>query len=211
MNAPQKTTFVCADSLHWMRARLIDEPGASVAVITSLPDAHELDLSIDDWRRWFVAAASLCLRVANKLPCIFYQTDRKHDGAWISKGQIIGDAAQALGMRLIWRKIVLRRDVGKVDLFRQSYSEMLAFGCDSITSGEATPDVIAPAHVSWAYGMNIEAVKVAINFVKRYTDTVIDPFCGRGTVAMVAEQIGISSIGIDIDPDRIKELQTRLI
>src|SRR6516162_4241909 len=158
MNAPQKTTFVCADSLHWMRARLIDEPGASVAVITSLPDAHELDLSIDDWRRWFVAAASLCLRIANKLPCIFYQTDRKHDGAWISKGQIIGDAAQALGMRLIWRKIVLRRDVGKVDLFRQSYSDMLAFGCDSITSGEATPDVIAPAHVSWAYGMNIEAV-----------------------------------------------------
>jgi DNA modification methylase len=39
-----------------------------------------------------------------------------------------------------------------------------------------------------------------VEFSKRYTNRVCDPFCGHGTVLHVAEEIGMDSVGVDIDP-----------
>jgi len=41
-------------------------------------------------------------------------------------------------------------------------------------------------------------------------DTVLDPFAGTGTALVVAHQLERNSIGIEIDPDYIKVIETRL-
>lgn len=41
-------------------------------------------------------------------------------------------------------------------------------------------------------------------------DTVFDPFAGTGTTLVVAEQLRRKSVGIEIDPDNIKSIKSRL-
>ena len=41
-------------------------------------------------------------------------------------------------------------------------------------------------------------------------DTVLDPFAGTGTALVAAEQMGRKSIGIEIDPDNVKGIRSRL-
>jgi site-specific DNA-methyltransferase (adenine-specific) len=41
-------------------------------------------------------------------------------------------------------------------------------------------------------------------------DTVLDPFAGTGTTLVVAEQLGRKSIGIEIDPENVRYMKTRL-
>ncbi len=41
-------------------------------------------------------------------------------------------------------------------------------------------------------------------------DTVLDPFAGTGTTLVVAEQVGRKSIGIEIDPDNVQCIESRL-
>ena len=41
-------------------------------------------------------------------------------------------------------------------------------------------------------------------------DTVLDPFCGTGTTMVAALRSGRNSIGIEIDPDYCRMIQTRL-
>ena len=41
-------------------------------------------------------------------------------------------------------------------------------------------------------------------------DTVLDPFAGTGTTLVVAEQVGRKSIGIEIDPNNVQCIESRL-
>jgi DNA modification methylase len=43
------------------------------------------------------------------------------------------------------------------------------------------------------------AARVWVEFCKRYTSRVCDPFCGQGTTLHVAEELGMESVGVDID------------
>ena len=44
------------------------------------------------------------------------------------------------------------------------------------------------------------AARVAVEFCKKHSNRVLDPFCGRGTILHVAEELGMESVGVDIDP-----------
>lgn len=44
----------------------------------------------------------------------------------------------------------------------------------------------------------------------RINDTVLDPFAGTGTTLVVSEQLKRKSIGIEIDPDNVSHIETRL-
>jgi DNA modification methylase len=46
-----------------------------------------------------------------------------------------------------------------------------------------------------------EAAKVCVEFCKKFSNRVCDPFCGHGTVLHVAEELGMDSVGVDIDPE----------
>jgi hypothetical protein len=179
----------------------IAKPGA--AIITSLPDIEESGRDLDSWVPFFEDGVKLCLRHAD--PVVIYQTDRKREGRWISKSCLAISAAAEEGARLLWHKIVLLREPGKIDLFRPSYSHMMAFG-RRISSGRATPDVIHGGEKIYQNGIGKDAARAAVAFCQeKGAEAIIDPFCGRGTVLRIAEEQGIPALGIDIDPELASE------
>lgn len=194
-----KRKIICADALEWLgKHRSVG------AIVTSLPDIQEVSMTEGQYIDWFCQAVTDCFKsTSDNCPTIFYQTDRKLDGKRISKAFLIMLAAQALDRHLIWHKIVLRRDVGKIDLRRPGYSHLLCFG--NLTSGKATPDVIESGGVLYSNGMGLNAAHLALDFASRHTDRICDPFCGRGTVPLIAERQGFKRVvGVDIDPEQCK-------
>jgi hypothetical protein len=178
------------------------------AVVTSLPDADECGWSVETWRDWFVNAALLAMQTASdSAPAIFYQTDRKADGGLISKAYLCHAAAERGGFRCLWHKIVLRRDIGVVDLFRPTYTHLIAFS-KNCHPGKATPDVIERGQMIYDNAMGMKAAIFSVTFSRKYSNLIIDPFCGRGTVLAVANAYGIDSIGVDILPEQCNKARS---
>lgn len=201
--------LICADSLSWLESN----KHVKGSIITSLPDKEEIGLSIKDWEAWFIEAASRCFEFVKDTndPVIFYQTDRKHNGEWHSKSSLLISLAKRLNIPLKWHKICLVNKAGAVNLFRPSYSHLLCFSHSS-SPGKATPDVLETGHKIYKNGMGINAARAALDYATTHSDTVIDPFCGVGTILSLAEfDYNIKNIiGIDIDPDQIKKCEALL-
>lgn len=181
-------------------------PSDGWGIVTSLPDADEVEMTLDEWVAWFRMAVGLCLEHAD--PVVFYQTDRRFDGWLWSKASWIHEVAQEAGFGFLWHKVVLRRGEGVVDLRRPGYSHMIAVGRNS-SPGRATPDVIPVGPTLYANGMSIPATEVAVDYaIGQHAEGIADPFCGYGTVLRVAEARGIPSIGIDVDPVQVERART---
>ena len=120
--------------------------------------------------------------------------------SWIDKSYIITNIALKKQLKIIWHKIVLHRAVDSTHLHRPTYAHMLCYSHDG-TTGAATPDVIPTSTKSYKNTTSPEAAQRALEFVNRWSKvkTVVDPFVGRGTIPLLAQQIGLFSIGIDID------------
>ena len=200
---------VCADSLT-----LLPTWREIGAIVTSLPDADEIGMPVRDYRDWFVDAASLCLRAtARNAATVFFQTDRRANGEILSKSRLLMVAAATCvpGTRLLWHKIVLRRPPGALDLYRPTYSHLIAFSQEARV-GLATPDVIPPSAKLYDNAIPLLAAKAAVMFALRHTNTIVDPFCGHGTVLAVAESYGARrAIGIDIDPAQCARAQHAIL
>ncbi|HVT06152.1 MAG TPA: SAM-dependent methyltransferase [Polyangia bacterium] len=189
------------DALAWLRAagKL---PGASV--VTSLPDVSELPaLSFDEWRRWFDGAATLVLEsVPDEGAAIFFQSDVRHAGLWIDKGAMVAGAAERAGMRALFHKIVCRKPPGTLTHGRASYSHLLGFARALRPSlRRLTPDVLPDGGFQpGAKSMGVLACVDACRFVRDETPTrtIVDPFCGWGTVLAVANAMGLDAVGVDL-------------
>ena len=189
------------DALAWLRAAgtLV---GASV--ITSLPDVSELPaLGIDGWRRWFEEAALLTMQgVPDEGVAIFFQSDVKRSGLWIDKGSLVSRAAERAGMALLFHKIVCRKPPGTLTRGRASYSHLLGFArVLRPTLRHATPDVLPDGGFQpGVKSMGVLACVDACRFViaETTTRTIVDPFCGFGTVLAVANALGLDAIGVDV-------------
>lgn len=197
----------CADALEWLAGRGVLE-GASL--VTSLPDVSELPaLSLDGWREWFVAAAR---RVLASCPddgvAIFLQTDVKKEGTWVDKGYLVQRAAELEGCALLWHKVVCRKPPGTVTWGRPSYSHLLCFSRGvRVDLAHSTADVLPDAGLmTWSKAMGVEACRFACRFVleETRTRTVVDPFCGRGTVLAVANALGLDAVGVELARKRAK-------
>lgn len=189
------------EALAWLEG---NPAPAGASVVTSLPDVSELPgATLEQWRAWFVDAAR---RVLRWLPAggvaIFYQSDIRYRGAWIDKGYLVMRAAEEERAKVIFHKIVCRKPAGTVSVGRPSYSHMIA-----IARGERAlpkrpgPDVLADAGaMSWSRAMGASACRVACQFLRDETNTrvVVDPFCGRGTVLAVANEMGFDALGVDV-------------
>lgn len=211
--------IICADSLSWLSKKEM-----SGSIITSLPDKEEIGLDIKAWEAWFIQAATRCFEFVEGTnnPVIFYQTDRKHGGEWHSKAGLLIGLAKDIGIPLIWHKICLVNKPGGINLFRPSYSHLLCFShsnplrsrCENRSVGKATPDVLETGHKLYKNGMGIQAAKVALDYLSTHSETLIDPFCGVGTLLSLA-QFEYSDtikniIGIDIDPEQVKRCEDTL-
>src|SRR5690606_36074745 len=143
------------------------------------------------WREWFVEVVRLCCdRISDNAVAIFYQTDVKHEGAWIDKAYLVHRGAEAADSRCLWHKIVCRVEAGHTTFGRPAYAHLLCFSRSlRLDPGRSTADVIPErGDMRWARAMPSRACEVAVEFLCRDTQCrrVIDPFCGHGSILAVA-------------------------
>jgi hypothetical protein len=190
-----------ADAISWLRqqGRL-----AGASVVTSLPDVSEVPaLGLEGWLRWFEEAA---LQVMQAVPddgvAIFFQSDIKEGGLWIDKGALVARAAQRAAMGLLSHKIVCRKRPGTLTFGRATYSHLLTFArVLRARPDRASADVLPDAgFMPGKKSMGVAACADACRFVRDETPTrtVVDPFCGWGTVLAVANALGLDAVGVDL-------------
>jgi hypothetical protein len=198
------------DALAWLRARG-ELTGASV--ITSLPDVSEVpELGFDGWTTWFVEAARVVMKaVPADGVAIFFQSDIRSGGVWIDKGALVARAAEAAEMKLLFHKIVCRRPPGTVTFGRASYSHLLGYGRrPRAILARASADVIADGGFKpGTKSMGVHACIEACRFVlaETPTRTIVDPFCGWGTVLAVANALGMDAVGVDLSVRMCRKAQ----
>jgi len=192
-------TVHCGDGVGFLDTPL----PAGHALVTSLPDHSELPgLGLDGWRTWFIdTVAAACRAVADDAVAIFFQTDVKHDGRWIDKGYLVGRGAEAAGTSLLWHKIVCRAPPGTITFGRPAYAHLSCFSRNHrLTTGESTADVLPTlGAMSWSRAMGADACAAVARFVLERTAcrTIVDPFCGVGTMLAAANHVGLDAIGVE--------------
>lgn len=201
---PRREVF-CADALLWLSEQGV-VPNASF--VASLPDYSEFpSLSLSDWKEWFTEAAKKVLKATpDEGVTIFFQSDIKHEGAWIDKAYLCQRAAEAHGADLLWHKIVCRAPAGQVTFGRPGYSHILCFSRSlRLTPAQSSADVIPEAGEKlWERGMGIKAAAHIATFLREHTSskTLVNPFCGKGSVLAVANAFGLDAVGIERSPKR---------
>jgi hypothetical protein len=193
-----------SEAVAWLQAQPVL---AGCSFVTSLPDVSETPLKLDRWKEWFVDAAALVLdRCPPEGVAIFFQTDIKHEGAWVDKGYLCAKAAERAGAELLWHKIVCRREPGTTTFGRPAYAHMLCFSRGvRADPAMSTPDVLPiMGKMTWARAMGVEACKAACRFVLEATTTrtIVDPFCGVGTALAVANLMGLDAVGVELNRKR---------
>jgi hypothetical protein len=208
MSGPTRTVHH-ADALAWLDA--LPGPLAGCSFVTSLPDVSEVPhLDLAGWRGWFMDAARRVLaRTADDAVAIFFQSDIKKAGVWVDKGYLVQRAAEDAGVPLLFHKVVCRRPPGAVTHGRPAYSHLLCFSRGlRLDLARALPDVLPDAGPSpWTRGMGVEACALACRYVLQSTPTrtVVDPFCGRGTVLAVANGLGLDAVGVELSAKRARQ------
>ena len=199
----------CAEALEWLAG--LPGPLEGCSLFTSLPDATELPgVGQEAWRSWFVDAARLVLqRTPQAGAALFYQSDVKRGGLWVDKAYLVQKAAEQEGAALLFHKIVCRRPAGTVTLGRAAYGHLLCFSRGlKADPARSTADVLADAgRMTWVRAIGLEACRVACRFILEQTQTrtVVDPFCGVGTVLAVANEMGMDAVGVELNQKRARQ------
>lgn len=206
MDSPKtERTVHCEDALSWLERTPVLTGSSLVA---SMPDISEFPkFTLQQWKDWFTSAAELILsRAPDSGVVVFYQSDIKVDGVWVDKGHLCQVAAEHTGHSLLWHKIVCRVKPGQSTFGRPAYSHMVCFSKDARADpAKATPDVIPDiGDKTWERGMGLEACVMIARFIKEQTasHTIVNPFCGQGSMLAVANAVGLSAVGIERSPKR---------
>tara|TARA_R110002096_G_scaffold16898_1_gene57572 strand:- start:14472 stop:15158 length:687 start_codon:yes stop_codon:yes gene_type:complete len=188
------------DGIEWLGNASL---GPSDAIVTSLPDVSEIpELAFAGWRDWFVDAADkVCRATSDDALAIFYQTDIKLDGRWVDKSLMVSEGAARAQSHLLWRKVVCRCPPGSISFGRPAYAHLLCFSRNArLLPGQSTPDVLPETgDMSWSRAMGADVCKAVINFLQAHTPctTVVDPFCGHGSILAAANAHGLNAIGVE--------------
>lgn len=190
-----------------------DPRPATPSTPSDAPPAPRADspLPFPAWRAWFIDAAAAVLRACPpEGVAIFYQTDIRHEGRWIDKSHLVQLAADRSGHQLVWHKIACRKPAGTITLGRPAYAHLLCFSAAPRPEPVALPDVFATGAMTWSRATGVDACRLACTYILRHTATrtVVDPFCGRGTVLAVANTLGLAAVGIDHSPKRCRAAAT---
>lgn len=183
------------------------------AVVTSLPDASETPELGDGWAAWFVdVVALICRQLADDAVAVFYQTDVKRHGRWVDKGYLVQRGAEQAGSHLLWHKIVCRVPAGTITMGRPAYAHLLALSRGlRLDAGRSTADVLPDlGEMTWSRAMGVAACEAAARFVATQTacTTVVDPFCGLGTMLAVANAHGLHAVGVERVARRARRART---
>ncbi|KAF6259801.1 hypothetical protein COO60DRAFT_1687420 [Scenedesmus sp. NREL 46B-D3] len=203
---PSRTVHAC-DAIAWLEQQQVL---GGCSFVTSLPDVSEMfPMSLAEWSGWFTRAAALVLsRCPDEGVAIFFQTDIKVDGVWVDKAYLVQKAAEASGHGLLWHKLVCRVPPGVTTFGKPSYHHMLCFSkALRPHPSQSTPDVLpSPGDKTWTRGMGTAACAAACRFILTHTAsrTIVDPFCGHGTVLAVANALGLDAVGVELSAKRAR-------
>lgn len=198
----------CQDAIEWLGQQQVIPESSYLA---SLPDISEFpQYSLSDWKKWFKETSELILK---KTPdhgvTIFFQSDIKHDGQWVDKGYLCQSAAEDLGHKLLWHKIICRAPAGVATFGRPSYSHILCFSkALTLDMAKSTADVLQDlGEKTWQRGMGVEACLMIGKFLSEQTPTktLINPFCGEGSMLATANAFNLNAIGIERSPKRAEK------
>ena len=196
------------DGIEWLKSSDLEE---NQAVVTSLPDVSELpELGFEGWQEWFTSVSELiCASVDPRSVAIFYQSDIKHEGRWIDKSFLVSKGAEAAGSFLLWRKVACRVEPGLVSFGRPAYGHLLCFSREHrITPAQSSADVLPKlGQMSWSRAIGTEVCDAIISFLQKHTrcDTVVDPFCGLGSILAAANARGLHAIGVEKSKKRVRK------
>jgi len=198
---------VHGDGVEWLERSALPPDHA---IVTSLPDASEVPELGDGWAAWLVGVVTLaCRTIGDEAVALFYQTDVKRDGRWIDKGYLVQRGAEAAGSHLLWHKVVCRVPPGVITMGRPAYAHLLAFSRSlRVAPGRSTADVLpSTGAMTWSRAMGVAACEASARFVVEQTAcrTVIDPFCGVGTMLAVANAHGLDAIGVERVARRVRK------
>lgn len=199
-----RTVYV-EDALNWLNSSQVNPDASFVA---SLPDISEFpNLSLGEWREWFISTAKLIMsRCPDEGVTIFYQSDIKLQGFWVDKGYLCQKAADEMGLNLLWHKIICRAPVGIATFGKPSYSHLLCFSRKTQARiDKSTADVLPEmGDKTWQRGMGLETCLNVARFIAEEikSTTLINPFCGHGSILAAANNYGLNAIGIERSPKR---------
>eukprot|EP01041_Mallomonas_annulata_P001507 gene1507-2904_t len=222
---PPSRAVICQDALEWLKNLEGDLPGS---VFTSLPDISELQIfnyhsnpeKIHEYKSWFRDAVSLIFsKMAPGSYAIFLQSDVriKINGRvihWIDKSHLCSSAADLQGMTMLWHKNVLTTTIEKHSLGRPTYSHLVCYGKALVDGYEndafSTPDIFPRGDMVWPKGIGLDCCLLGVSFLQRVAQahTVVDPFCGQGTVLAVANALGMHAIGVELSIKRCRKARS---
>ncbi len=195
LNDTAKRTVINSDAHDWLKINK-----GQKAIITSLPDMEEIGQPLEDWINWIKLTCELLINsLSDDGIIIFYQTDRKYNGRNIDKKTLITNEFISRGYNNIFNKIVLKQNPDTINLFRPTFTNLFGFS-KKVKSGKASPDVIFAGKMIYKNAMGFNACEAAIKFIdsKIGKQTIVDPFCGQGSVLKISNLLNFDSIGIDI-------------
>lgn len=210
LSVPPPRVVDATDGVAWLKQATLTPKHA---IVTSLPDSSELHADLDTWRSWFIDTARLiCATIADDAVAVFFQTDVKLDGRWIDKAFLVQQGAQQAGTHLLWHKVVCRAPAGIATRGRPGYAHLLCFSRNlRLDHARATADVLPRlGEMTWPRAMGIAACEATAQFLIDNTAcrTVIDPFCGVGTMLAVANAYGLDAIGVELSAKRAERART---
>lgn len=189
-----------ADALEWLRSQ---EELKGCSLVGSLPDISEFPgVSLEDWKRWFTDTARLIL---SKTPpegiSFFFQSDIKVGNIWVDKSFLVQKAAEEMGHDLLFHKIACRYPAGTITMGRPAYSHVLAFSRTvKPDNGRWAADVLPhTGEKTWERGMGLEVALMIAKFTATHatTKSIVNPFCGQGSMLAAANFHGLNAIGIE--------------
>lgn len=202
------------DAIEWLNSQPVLE-GSSL--VGSLPDISEFSgYSLEKWSEWFTVTAKVIL---SKTPpdgvTFFFQSDIKLNGYWVDKSYLVQKAAADLGRHMLFHKIVCRFPAGTITMGRPSYSHVLAF-TETVKPdfNKWTADVLPDTgEKTWVRGMGLDVALMIAQFVKDQTKstTIVNPFCGQGSMLAAANFLGLSAVGIERSTKRAEAARSLLV
>jgi hypothetical protein len=162
------------------------------------------------WKTWFTQTAELILsKTHDQGVTLFFQSDIKIEGEWIDKAYLCQKAAENLGHAQIFHKIFCRVPPDVATKGRPSYSHLLCFAKKfRMDVGRSTPDVVSKlGEKTWARGMGAEVSLSIAKFISKEvkSQTVVNPFCGEGSMLAAANVYGLKAIGIERSTKRAEK------
>lgn len=205
-----KRELFCTDVFEWLNQNPLTD---GTSVVASMPDFSEFsNTTLDEYKNIFTdMAEKVLIATPSNDVTIFYQSDIKVDGRWLDKAFLIQKAAEKLAHAQLWHKVICRVPPGMTTFGRPSYTHILAFSKNfTLDPKDSSADVLPQmGEKLWERGMGVKGAMMMAKFIKEKvgSHTLVNPFCGMGSLLAVGNAYGLNVVGIERSPKRLKSAE----